>query len=314
MNNKLFDALEICLQRMEHGESLDSVLASYSSLAAQLRPLLETAICARSPQRERLPANVLSRQRSRGLALAADLRQGKNRRPWLSRFWRPVLTFLSVAAFLLMSSNGLLLASAHSIPGDTLYPLKRSVESTQLQLVSNPNQRLALKQAFSERRVEETRSLITNKRVENVEFTGVVSFQSAGQWLVFGIPVVITSQTIIDADIILGDTIEVDGSTNTSGDVEAIRLSLPSDPDSDDNYPSLTPSPTPSAEPVITETPTEESSISTAKSSAPQSQSVEDSSHTSDHEGQSSTDSHDEHSSGKTASTPHPDSEGGGDH
>ena len=314
MNKKLFDALEVCLQRMEYGESLDSVLASYPGLAARFRPLLETAICVRSPQRERLPANILARQRSRGLALAADLRQGKNHRPWLRRFWRPVLTFLSVAAFLLMSSNGLLLASAHSIPGDTLYPLKRSVESTQLQLVSNPNQRQALEQAFSERRVEETRSLITNKRVENVEFNGVVSLQSAAQWLVSGIPVVITSQTVIDVDIDLGDTIEVDGSTNLSGDVEAISLALASNPDTDDNYPGLTPTPTPSAEPVIVETPAQESSISSPESSASQSQSVEDSSHTSDHEGQSSTDSHDDHSSGETRSTPHSDSESGGDH
>jgi hypothetical protein len=314
MNKKMFDALEVCLQRMEHGESLDTVLASYPGLAAQLRPLLETAICARSPQSERLPVNVLARQRSRGLALAADLRQEKNHRPWLRRFWRPVLTFLSVAALLLMSSNGLLLASAHSIPGDTLYPLKRSVESTQLHLVSDPNQRQVLEQAFSERRVEETRSLINTKRVENVEFTGVVSLQSAAQWLVSGIPVVITSQTIIDESILVGDNIEVDGATNTAGDVEAIRLSLFSGPDTDDDYPALTPTPTPSAATVVTETPTEESSISSAESSAPQSQSVEDNSHTGDHDGQSTTDSHDDHSSGETRSTQHPDSEGGDDH
>ena len=78
---------------------------------------------------------VLARQRAHGLAMAAELRQAKNRNPVRRISWRPALTVLAVIALLVMSSNGLLIASAHSIPGDTLYPLKRSVESTQLRFV-----------------------------------------------------------------------------------------------------------------------------------------------------------------------------------
>ena len=78
MNKKLIDALDACLQKMDHGESLDSVLAGYPHLAAALRPLLITAVRARSASRESIPRTILLRQRSRGLALAEDLRRGKS--------------------------------------------------------------------------------------------------------------------------------------------------------------------------------------------------------------------------------------------
>ena len=226
MNKKLLDALESCLQQIEQGEPLDTVLARYPELAAQLRPLLEAAVCARSARVESLPVTALARQRARGLALAADLRQGKNRRTLRRYSWRPVMTVLAVLAILVMSSNGLLIASAHSIPGDTLYPLKRSVESTQLRLVSDPVERELLEHEFDERRVDETRHLITDQRVEEVEFTGVVASQSENEWLVSGISVVVTSRTEIDSGILVGDMIEVEGVTNAAGVVEATHLTL----------------------------------------------------------------------------------------
>jgi len=312
INKKLLEALEICLQRVEHGESLEAVLASYPAFDAQLRPLLDAAIYARAPQPVNLPAQVLARQRSRGLALAAELRTLKNHFPRLGRAWRSALTFLSVAAFLLMSSNGLLLASAQSIPGDTLYPLKRSVESTQLQLVSDPHQRQVLQRVFSERRVEETRSLITDKRVENVEFSGVVSFQSAGQWLVSDIPVTLTSQTLIEAGIGLGDNIEVDGATNAAGDVEAIRLSLSSVTDVDDLPAGVASTPTTSGESVATAVPTAEPSLNPTTPQDAQPKSPEDSNKSGDGKGQSGG-SHDYHASSEESGAFHSHSGSSGD-
>jgi hypothetical protein len=241
MNSILPDILENCLQRMDQGETLDSVLAHYPRLAGELRPLLEAAVLARSTSRESLPVGVLSRQRSRGLALAADLRQGKNPALVLGRFWRPVLMVLSVIVLLVIGTNNLLTASAHSLPGDTLYPLKRSVESTQLQLVSDPVKKLELEHTFSQRRVDETKSLISEERAEEVEFTGVVLSQSDGEWLVSGIPVVVNSQTEIEKGIKVGDVIEVKGSTNSAGDVVAISLRLDQDHGSDATLPEESP-------------------------------------------------------------------------
>ena len=40
MNNKLYDALEICLQEIENGATLENVVARFPDLAAELRPIL----------------------------------------------------------------------------------------------------------------------------------------------------------------------------------------------------------------------------------------------------------------------------------
>ena len=246
MNKKLLDALENCLQRMQQGESLDSVLTIYPGLAAQLRPLLETAERARSLNQADLPSTVLARQRSRGLALAANLRQGKKPHSLQMHSWRLVMTVLSVIAILVMSSNGLLIASAHSLPGDTLYPMKRSVESTQLHLVSNPAERELLERAFDERRVDETRSLIADERVEKVDFTGTVSGKLDNGWLVSGIPVIISARTDMDDGIGIGDQVEVQGLTNAFGGVNARRLSLVNNSATNEQHPRVSPTPTPS--------------------------------------------------------------------
>jgi hypothetical protein len=246
MNKELIEALDACLQRMERGEPLDYVLAGYPKLAGQLQPLLTTAARARSAGRAPFPPILLVRQRSRGLSLAADLRQGKIRHPAILHNLRPVLMIFLVIVFLVMSSNSILVASAKSIPGDTLYLIKRSVESTQLDLVSDSAQKQTLEQAFSERRVDETKSLIIIKRIEYVDFTGVVTSQLKDEWIVSGISVVMTGQVAIDRQIKIGDHVEVYGSTDTDGTVAGIRVSLAVDAGLDGDLPEVSPSPTPS--------------------------------------------------------------------
>ena len=251
MNKKLIDALDTCLLRMEHGEPLEYILAGYPDLAAQLRPLLLTAMQARSASREPFPQALLARQRSLGLSLAADLRQGKIHQPLFRRYWRTAVTVFLVIVIMIMSSNGILVASAHSIPGDSLYPIKLSVESTQLHLVSDLAQRQALEQTFSARRVDETKSLIAIRRIADVNFTGVVISRSGDDWLVSGIPVVLDGQVDIDTGIEIGDDIDVHGSTDSDGHVEAWRLSFAKASDADDVAPDLSQTPTPSLTPQL---------------------------------------------------------------
>jgi hypothetical protein len=229
MNRQLLDALETCLQAMEKGESLDSALKRYPRLSADLRPLLEAAWAARTLRPSQVPVRAIARSRSRVLTAAAGLRSQKASSSRLKPTWRFVLTSLAVIAFLVLSGNGLLVASARSIPGDVLYPVKRSVETTQLNLSSDPAQKQVLQREFSQRRVEETRSLITIKRVTQVEFDGTVIAQTQDGWLVSGILVTVTSQTRVDGQLQTGREVEVLGETQANGSVQALRLTVSQD-------------------------------------------------------------------------------------
>jgi hypothetical protein len=167
---------------------------------------------------------AISRGRAHILTAAADLRAAPAPRLFRRPSWRYAMITLVTVLALVLGGNGLLTASAQSLPGDPLYAFKRSVEQTQLLFLFDPTQRQALQDAFSQRRVDETKSLITINRVAPVEFDGVLASQTDDGWLVSGIPVVITSQTRVDGALQVGDAVTVSGETNSDGRVEASHL------------------------------------------------------------------------------------------
>ena len=224
MNRKMLDALEACLQAMEKGEDLEAVLRRYPQFASDLRPRLEAARLARTPGQAGVPMRVVARSRSRVLAAAAGLRQERSRCLRIRPFLRYALASVAAVAFLVLSGNGLLVASARSLPGDILYPVKRSVETTQLNLSSDPVRRQELQQQFSQRRVEEIKSLITIKRVSQVDFDGLVSAQTQDGWVISGVSVVVRPQTVVIGRIAVGKDAEVSGETQESGWVLAAQV------------------------------------------------------------------------------------------
>ena len=48
MNERLYEALEVCLNALETGADIEAVLNLYPQFADELRPILETSIQARS--------------------------------------------------------------------------------------------------------------------------------------------------------------------------------------------------------------------------------------------------------------------------
>jgi hypothetical protein len=243
MNKQLSDALQVCLESLEHGGTLDSALSRYPRLAADLRPLLESAYAARtlrpdSGQAESLaavPRNTRTRGRSRVLAAAVRLRSSKIS-PWRMGFAQQVsFATLVVVIFVLLSGNGLLTASARSLPGDVLYPLKLTIENAQLQLTTSPDKHQQLQEEFKQRRLQETETLITAGRVEVVEFDGKVTAETADGWIIADIPVIVTSQTSISGVIVIGAEVEVTGQTETDGRVRATSMAVKDESESDED-------------------------------------------------------------------------------
>ncbi|MEM7531440.1 MAG: DUF5667 domain-containing protein [Chloroflexota bacterium] len=68
----------------------------------------------------------------------------------------------------LISSTSIVNASQRSLPGDLLYPVKTTLEQTQL-VLSNDEQRVVLHAEFAERRVQELQSLVAQERYADLE-------------------------------------------------------------------------------------------------------------------------------------------------
>jgi len=228
MMNKLHDALEYCLQNLEQGQDLDSVLKRYPDLAKQLRPVLEASLRARTSGDISVPGDVQRRGRARLLQRTAEMREAKRapRRRMIPMFSRWAIT-LGVAGTLFLSSTGLVSASSGTLPGDQLYPVKRTWEDVRLLFVFNPQGRNVLESQYEQERLNEIDELLMKGRSASITFSGLITNQQNRQWLVSGIPVTVTNSTRLPADVISnGVPVTVIGTTHNDGTVDAQEVQL----------------------------------------------------------------------------------------
>src|SRR5512144_2380347 len=124
--NNLYEVLEICLQDIEQGADIDTVLFRYPDLADELRPILEASRNASSLAVPAPSAEVVQRNRFKVLQRAAQLRRAKAKsaRVWFASLRRIAVT-LAVVVALFIGGTGLVRAASATVPGDQLYPVKR---------------------------------------------------------------------------------------------------------------------------------------------------------------------------------------------
>jgi hypothetical protein len=229
MKTQLIDTLEICLQVLKQGGTVEECLNRFPALADELRPLLEQSVAARSWNLSPVPGNAVTGGRVRILNRAAQLRQSDQSIGHSLQAWRLVLIPVLVLAFMIITGNGLMRASANSLPGDSLYPLKRSVEVVSLFLAPNPRVKAGIQKEISTRRINETEILLSEKRLEAVDFGGQVSKQLADGWTISGIHVQVTGETEMVGALALGAQVNVRGQTQSDGSVLAVEVKVEAD-------------------------------------------------------------------------------------
>ena len=224
MNEKLYEALEISLNALETGADPESVLKLFPELKEELLPLLEASRQARLLALPEVPQKVLRRSKARVLQHAAGMRAASAK----ARRQRVLFTFprlaisLAIALLFLFSGTELVRASDGALPGDNLYPVKRTWEDVRLLLVFNPESREELESEFEQERLHEVDELLAEGRHETITFAGVVTEQNASLWVVSGVPVQITPESRLPGTpVTVGTSIMLGGRTNAQGFVEA---------------------------------------------------------------------------------------------
>ena len=158
--------LEQCLQDLMAGRmTLEECLARYPEQAAQLRPLLTSAAWLRSAparpaltaaRRQALENRVLARVTSPRVARPLPKRPRAFTWPLARRGWAWAVAV--VAVFVALATTAVS-ASAASLPGDLLYPVKRLTEQVEVTLTP-PTDQAALHAEFAQRRLNEFVSLM----------------------------------------------------------------------------------------------------------------------------------------------------------
>jgi hypothetical protein len=218
--------LIIALNDLEKGATVDECLGNYPLLSHELRPALEAARAAHSIAVVDAPTEAINRSRTKILGHAARLRSEKNSKISLFRLPASVFTALLIALVLLLGSRELVVVSAESLPGDSLYPIKRAVQDIRVRLAPNLEAQHEIEAQYRKQRNDEVLALIDRGLTRKVSFEGIVEMMLPAKWMVGGIPVRLTDETIVIGDIRFGSMIEVEGSTTEDGWVEAHELHL----------------------------------------------------------------------------------------
>ncbi len=191
---RLYDAFDDCLTRLSAGESLDVCLKSYSDMAGELQLMLESAQQAMAASH--VPHQAQMRDRARFLTAAGKLRAP---RPSLLSILlrRSLSTAVAVLLAGILATTGLYYASASTLPGDGLYPVKRMSENIQINLARDPAARFALEQEFDKRRGAELQVVLEKEETVAVTFGALLVSNSGDHWQVGDFTVMVDAQTVI---------------------------------------------------------------------------------------------------------------------
>lgn len=228
--NKIYETFEICLNEIEHGAEVDAVLSRYPDLADELRPMLETSAQAKEMSVPAPSEDIVKRNRAKLLQRAAEMREeqvaSNSRRVWSVPLRRTLVT-LMVVAMLFVSGTNLVRAASSTLPGDGLYPVKRTWEDILLFFTFDTQEREALELEHENERLDELHELFVEGRSAKVDFAGYVTRLSGDEWRVSGITVFISSQTRLpDQEVQVGAAVRVRGQIQTGMSVTAERIEL----------------------------------------------------------------------------------------
>lgn len=227
----LYEVLEVCLQELEQGADIETVLFRYPDLADELRPILETSVDASKMAVPAPSEAVIRRNRAKVLRHAVQMREAKANpagRIWFASMRRVAVT-LAVLVVLFASGTGLVRAASTTLPGDNLYPVKRTWEDVLVAFTFNGQQRDALEIEHENERLQELQELFAEGRSAKVDFAGSVTSQNGTDWVISTVPVIISGQTEIrdQGQVIgVGSAVRVKGQTLDNNVVLAERIEL----------------------------------------------------------------------------------------
>jgi len=169
--SKEFDnILEECLERvLTRGETVEQCLASYPEQAAELEPLLQTALLAKGAVDIKPRPEFRARARYQFQSALREMELKRERRffGWQPR-WATVVIAVVV---LLVAGSGTVMAASNSMPDGPLYPVKLATERIQVALTPSDLGKAELYVKLADKRVAEIARMADKGKAEQVEKT-----------------------------------------------------------------------------------------------------------------------------------------------
>ena len=249
MNPKIQDTVDDCLQRIGAGESLESCLARYPQHAEELQGILGLALAVQALPVPRASGKSIQVGRQRMLSAAKRLneqpvsksvlsRYAENRNARIfgkekqdMRFLTRLVIALALAASGVLALGSTVAASANTIPGDLLYPVKTTMQDVRVLLAAEPEQRAQLWVDIQATRQADIQSVLDLKRVADVQYLGLLTSIDEQNWVVGGRTVSLPPEVQISGEPYLGAMVSVTAKTGDDGSITALSLVVDPAPD-----------------------------------------------------------------------------------
>ena len=166
-NNKQFDnILNECLEHLATGqETIEQCLQRYPEFAAELKPLLRTAMMMNKAVDVKPSDEFRARARY-------QMQQKMSQEKVPVRFTRSVPRWaIAVCTVMLIFvlGGGTVLAAANAMPGNPLYPVKLATENLGIKLAGSEERKAELYLAMTNERVNEMTWMVNNGKTQNLE-------------------------------------------------------------------------------------------------------------------------------------------------
>ncbi|MBI4266996.1 MAG: hypothetical protein HY668_01345 [Chloroflexi bacterium] len=159
--------LNECLERLTRGETVEQCLATYPAQAAELEPLLRTALLAKQATAIRPRPEFRNKAR---YEFRQAIREMKPQKASLFPGWQPRwATVVITILVLVLASGGTVAASGNSLPDEPLYPVKLAAETVRLTLTPSNMGKAQLYTELADRRVAEIVKMAEKGKEKQVE-------------------------------------------------------------------------------------------------------------------------------------------------
>lgn len=151
-NSEFDDILDECLERLlAKGETLEQCLASYPEQAAELKPMLETALATKRASAIEPRPEFRARARYQ---FRSALQAMESKGP-LFGWWPRWATVVAIVLVLLLAGGSTVAAASSSMPDESLYPVKIASEQARLALTPSSMGKAELYASLADKRIAE---------------------------------------------------------------------------------------------------------------------------------------------------------------
>ena len=162
--------LDECLERvLIEDEAIEQCLAGYPEMAAELEPLLQTALATSNASATKPRPEFRDRARYQFRVALQEMEDKRGRRFFS---WQPQwATAVIVVLVLLLASGGTVMAAGNSMPDEPLYQVKLATETVRLALTPSTLGKAELYVNLADKRVVEIIKMAEKGKSEHVERT-----------------------------------------------------------------------------------------------------------------------------------------------